>query len=398
MKNNIVTVVMAAFGVMLVLLGIVAVAAVTNIRRSVAASDWVNHTHAVMLETSAIVSFLHAGEASLRNYLLTTDSRDQAAYRAAYNEMVEHLETAKALTRQEPDSRNRILRIEELVGKRIDLAREVARSLELQGKDVAREKLRADAGSLLLVEIQSAAQRLTGEQKELLRQRDKASYLQAQATRWTVGSGLGLSFLLLVFLGGMIRDDIAARRKAAAALEEANAILEQKVLERTAELVKANESLRMENLEWQWSEQARTHQLRYSDLIIDSMNDPVLVISKALNISRVNPAAVHATGYDLPDLVGNPLSRIIEIPEPPPDAAAPPLRFVQAVNEGREIQGRQGSLWCKNGTAIPMRFNVVPLRDQNNVVGSVLTVRLSRDEQKDPGLSRETNRKSEEQP
>jgi PAS domain S-box-containing protein len=398
MKNNIVKVVIAAFGVMLVILGVVAVVAVANIRRSTATSDWVNHTHAVMLETDAIVSFLHAGEASLRSYLLTADKRDQAAYRARYNEMVEHLEAAKALTRQEPDSRKQILRIEELVSKRIDLAREVVRSLDLQGKDVAREKLEADAGSILLTEIRSAAQKLIEEQKELLRQRDKASYLQAQATRWTVWTGLGLNFLLLVFLGWMIRDDIAARRKAATALEDANAVLEQKVSQRTAELVKANESLRQENLEWQWSEQAMAHQLRYSDLIINSIDDHIFVISKAINISRVNPAVVHATGYDLPEIIGSPLSRILDIPEPAAGDATAQRRFVQAVKEGREIQGRPGSLLCKNGTVLPMRFNMVPLRDQNKVVGSVLTVRLCKEEQKDAGLPRETKRKFEERP
>lgn len=379
MKNNIVNVVIAAFGVMLVLLGIVAVSAVTNIRRSMEASDWVNHTHAVMLETDAVVSFLHAGEASLRNYLLTGDKRDQAAYRSRYNEMVEHLEAAKALTRHEPGSREQILKIEEFIVNRIDLARDVVRVYEKEERDAALEKLRADAGSIDLAEIQLVARKLAEKQKDLLRQRDKNAYLQAQTTRWTVWSGLGLSFLMMVFLGWMIRDDIAARRKAAAALEEANVILEQKVLERTAELVKANEQLRKENLEWQWSEQAMVHQMRYSDLIIDSIDDHIFVISKALNINRVNPRVVHTTGYPMSEIVGSPLSRILSIPEPTVGDPAAPRRFIEAVNEGREIIDRRGSLLCKNGSVISIRFNMVPLFDQNKAIGSVLTVHLCRD-------------------
>lgn len=385
MNNNIVKVVGVAFVVMLVILVIVAVVAVTNIRRSIASSDWVNHTHAVMLETDAIVSSLHAGEASLRSYLLSADKRDQVAYRELFTEMVEHLEVAKALTRQEPVPRSRILRLEELVGKRIELARELVRTLELQGEDAARKKLQADAGSILRGEIQMVAQKLAGEQQELLRQRDKASYLQAQATRWTVWSGLGLNVLLLVFLGWMIRDDIAARRKAAAALQEANAILEQKVLERTAELVKVNENLKKENLERQWSEEALEHQLYYSDLIINMIDDHIFVISKAINISRVNPAVVHTTGYDLAEIVGHPMSRILDIPELPAGDATAQIRFEQAVKQGREIQGRRGHLLCKNGTAIPMYFNMVPLRDQNSVVGSVMTVHVRQKEQADAG-------------
>lgn len=385
MKNNIVKVVFVAFGVMLMLMGVVAVIAVTTIRRSVATSDWVNHTHAVMLETAAILSCLHAGEASLRSFILTTDKQDQAAYRGYFNELREHLEVAKALTRQEPESRKRIMRIEELVGKRIDLAREVVRAWELQDENVARGKLRDDAGSILLAEIQLVAKELTDEQKELLRERDKASFLKAQATRWTVWLGLGLNILLLAFLGWMIRDDIAARRKAATALENANDILEEKVLERTAELVKVNESLKKENLERQWSEQALDHQLRHSDLIINLIDDHLIVISKSINISRVNPAVIHTTGYDLPEIVGNPMFKILDIPASSAGDATSAIRFVQAVKEGREIQGRSGNLLCKNGAVIPVRFNMVPLRDQNTVVGSVLTVHLCREEHKDTG-------------
>jgi len=379
MKKNIVAVVMVAFGIMLAIAGGVAVISVTGVRKSIATSDWVNHTHAVMLGTDAIVSSLHAGEACLRNYLLTADIRDQAAYRIRFNEMVEHLEVAKALTRQEPIAGTRIRRIEELIGRRIDLAREVVKARELQDEDAARRKLQEDAGSTVLAEIQAEVQKLTGEQKELLRQRDKASYLQAQAIRWTVWSGLALNGLLLVFLGWMIRDDIAARRKAETALQDANAILEEKVRERTADLVMANGNLTRENLERQWSEQSMAHQLRYSDLIINSIEDHVFVISKALNINRVNPAVVHTTGHDLPDIVGSPLSKLLDIPEQQPDGdTTSQRRFIQAVSDGRELHDRRGNLLCKDGTTIPIRFNMVALRDANKTVGSVLTVRLQR--------------------
>jgi hypothetical protein len=184
-----------------------------------------------------------------------------------------------------------------------------------------------------------------------------------------VWAGLGLNFMLLVFLGGIIRDDIAARRKVAAALEGANAILEQKVLERTAELVMSNERLKAENLERQWTEQALAHQLHYSNLIINLIDDQIFVIS----------------GYDSPEIIGNPLFKILDIPEPPAGDSMPPLRFVHAVKEGREIQGGRGSLLCKNGIRLPMWYNMVPLRDQNKVVGSVLMVRLLQEDPKDNG-------------
>ena len=59
-------------------------------------------------------------------------------------------------------------------------------------------------------------------------------------------------------------------------------------MDRTAELASTNATLSTENLERQWANQALEHQLRYNHLIVDSINDLVFVLTKALNISRVN--------------------------------------------------------------------------------------------------------------
>jgi CHASE3 domain sensor protein len=75
----------------------VAVNAVRNISRSAVTSDWVNHTHEVILETQAVRSALHLGNAALRTYLLTGGPREQADAREAFGEMLEHLEILRAL-------------------------------------------------------------------------------------------------------------------------------------------------------------------------------------------------------------------------------------------------------------------------------------------------------------
>lgn len=384
MKDNIVKIVISVFIVMLVVLAVVASSAIVNISRSMASSDWVNHTHAVIQAADAIITSMHSGETSLRNYLITGDKRDQALYRDAYGEMVEYLEVGKALTSNEPLQQRKFIFIEGMISNRISFSRELVLDMEKSGLDAARKKLQTDVGSTMLYDIQKAVKKLKFEQNALLRERDKDSYLQAQATRWTVISGVVLNFLFLAFVGWLIRDDIAARKRAATALGEANAMLEQKVKERTAELVTANESLKKENLERRWSAQAVAHQLHYSDLIINSISDHIFVISKVFNISRVNPVVAHTTGFDLPEMVGSPMDKVLRIQDVP-GASARELTLQQALKEGREIQGRPGTLLCKNGTSFPMRFNMVPLRDQNKVVGGVLTVRLCTETKQEPG-------------
>jgi PAS domain S-box-containing protein len=384
MKDNIERTVVSIFVVTLAVLVIAALVAIRNIQSSIDTSDWVNHTHAVILEGDAVLSSLHAGEAALRNYVLTGDKRDQGAYRAAFNEMVEHLAVAKALTRREKPQQQQFLELEGLLGKRIQFTRELSQITEKEGLEGVRKQLATDDGTLLR-EIEHLARKMEEGQNVLLQERDRASYRQAQATRWTVITGVTLNFLLLAFAGWLIRDDLAARRRAAEILQQANNQLEATVRERTAELVEANQSLKKQNLERQWANQALAHQLHYSDLIFGSIKELVFVVSKAQHISRLNPEVLHATGFEAPELIGSPLRKVLEIlPETSPDGSYQQPVLTRALKEGREIEETPAVLRCKNGQPTPLRISLVPLRDRDKVVGGVITARLANTRNHEP--------------
>jgi PAS domain S-box-containing protein len=221
--------------------------------------------------------------------------------------------------------------------------------------------------------VRKAVGALQENQKGLLKERDKASYAEAQTTRWTVITGLVINFVLLTFAGFLVKDDIAARRLAANALIEANAVLESKVRERTAELHASNESLRAENLERQWGNKSLEHQLRYSNLIINSINDLVFVLTKTLNITRINPAVATMTGLEAKDLITSPLTRVVRFANDANGDAKDV--FLKALRDGREIQDSAVVLVAKDGRTIPYRLNLVPLRDRDKVVGGVVTLR-----------------------
>ena len=204
----------------------------------------------------------------------------------------------------------------------------------------------------------------------LLSQRDHEAKKQAEDTKNLIYAGVVVNFALLVFASVLIRDDLKARRIAATAMAEANAMLEAKVQERTAELVKSNAALKKENLERRWSYQALDHQFRYNQLIVNAISEMVFVVSKALNISRVNPSVTHVTQWEAEDLVSQSIERVLQVPA---DGPANPI--LAALNEGRELQERPALVTTKSGASIQVRFNLVPLRDDNKVVGGVVTVR-----------------------
>jgi PAS domain S-box-containing protein len=363
-------------GIAMVLLA-VAFQAVRNINRSVATSDWVNHTHSVILEAEALRTELYVGDAMMRTYAQSGDARDLAACREALANALDHLDIDKALTRHEPAQHDQIIQIESLVSPRVEFAQALLKARQSGDTEKVRTLLNTDAGSTASHDIQRGIDTLKDEELTLLTERDTASYLQAQTTRWTVWTGVVLDGLLLGGVAWLIRDDLSARRRVAAALQEANDQLETRVRERTAELVAANAQLSSENLERQWANQALEHQLRYNHLIVDSITDLVLILTKALNISRVNPAVIHLTGLDPTALINQPLTRILRLVTPPDDPGGPmrdPL--AQALRDGRDLRGQAGVVEDKRGRQIPVHVSMFPLRDRDKIVGGVVTLQL----------------------
>jgi PAS domain S-box-containing protein len=299
--------------------------------------------------------------------------------------MVEHLEVAKALTKKEAGQNQRIAGLEPLLAKRIDYTRSVMKARQDGGYEGVRKKLVEDSGGESLRDIEKAIARIQDKEKGLLRDRDKVSYAQAQATRWIVYAGIGINLVLLCFTALTVRDDIHAREIAKKALQDANAMLEAKVAERTADLAAANEILRAENLERQWGNKALEHQLRYSNLIINSINDLVFVLTKTLNITRVNPAVSHQTGLETKDLITSPLARVVRAKA---GQESPQQQLAQALRDGRELQDIPVELVSKQGAAVPYRLSLFPLRDRDKVVGGVVTLRIDFDKQETPNPSK----------
>jgi PAS domain S-box-containing protein len=358
----------------------VAVFSVRNIAGARAASDWVNQTHALILELDGIDLSFQAVEGSLRAYAATGDTGDLRAAREQLSALAEHVEVARATARTDRALAARIDRVAGLATQRADAARGLIaarQSGQPTGPLLAAESW-TTAGAAIKLEVA----KLKDEQMALLAARDTEQFLQAQTTRWTVWAGVVLNVILLAGVVWLLRDDHAARNRAAQVLADANRQLESRVAERTADLSAANQRLQAENLERRWAAQAIEHQLRYNQLIVDSITDLVFVLTKNLNISRVNPAVVHATGREPAEMVNRPLHEILVLVTPARGQFADPL--VQALAEGRDLRDLATRLQDKRGDWHAAQCTVFPLRDGNKVVGGIAVVRLNSKEKAIP--------------
>ncbi|MBH8573654.1 PAS domain S-box protein [Nostocaceae cyanobacterium CENA369] len=103
--------------------------------------------------------------------------------------------------------------------------------------------------------------------------------------------------------------DITTRKQAEAALRQASDELEQRVVERTAELVVANKRLQQEIIERQRAEVALRQSEQLYRQLIESQTDLVLRINLQQQITFANTAACQILGWQLDELCGQPLSQ-----------------------------------------------------------------------------------------
>lgn len=366
MKDNIEQRMMALFGVVAASLVLVAAVALKNVKQAEVTSDWVNHTHAVILETEAIQTSLHTAEGRLRSYILTADERDQSAYREAYNEAKEHLEVAKSLTKDDQRQQQRIAELESLFAKRVDFARKLVAERQ-NDLEAAKKLIVSDASDQTLSDVRKLVEKLKNEEADLLQKRDRENFLQAQSTRWTVYVAAGVNVAVIGLIFWLIRHDLNSRRLVALTLKQANEQLEQKVAERTAELAKSNESLTLENLERKWSQSILERQFRHFEQILHSIGDSIFVISRTGRIIRVNPPATKLSGYSVNELIGEQLAQVLET-----EGNAAESVFVEALKAGRDITSLPASIKPRQGASLKVVARSFPVRDHDKVVGAVV--------------------------
>ena len=134
------------------------------------------------------------------------------------------------------------------------------------------------------------------------------------------------------------------------------------------------DALKTQHLERRWAAQALEHQLKYNQLVIDSIGELVFVLTASLNITRINPAVTRVAGYGAPELIRTPFDRVVALRD---GAGAP--GFAEAVKTGSSLHDRDAEIRLKTGGALRVRLSLVPLTDEGRVVGAVATLRVDQE-------------------
>lgn len=134
------------------------------------------------------------------------------------------------------------------------------------------------------------------------------------------------------------------------------------------------DALKAQNLERRWAGQALAHQLKYNQLIIDSIGELVFVLTKSLSVTRINPAVTRFAGHAPADVVRAPVLRILSLA--PSTAGGEAVSLAEALRAGRSLHDVGAELRTKTGGVLRVRLAFAPLTDENKVVGAVVTLRI----------------------
>ncbi|MDB6055063.1 MAG: sensory histidine kinase AtoS [Verrucomicrobiales bacterium] len=349
----------------------VACFAVQNSLQAVRRSDSVNQTHAAILEIQQIVSSLKSAENKLLIYLVSGEPKGEVPFRQELANVQEHLDVARALviSQGNSDQELRIRNMASLIASWTEEAQSLITTLKLRGPDGVIATLKKDRNFEQVRSVEEIAMASEKDQNLVLSQRDRDFNDNARLTRLILFSGTLLNFILLASLFILIRIDLKVRRLAAQALQEANNALEERVKQRTEDLLIANEQLQLENLERQWAHSAMERHYQYSLVILDSLAEGVFVVSERGNILQVNAAAARMCGAVPKELIGKSVRNLLVNVD-----NSPVSNQTIAQQNTLAVITHPGRLTRRDGQTFPVDFNFSPLRGDGKLVGAVITV------------------------
>ncbi|HVY69117.1 MAG TPA: CHASE3 domain-containing protein [Verrucomicrobiae bacterium] len=207
-----------------------------NTSRQMEASRWVSHTHDVIDRLKELVAFLSDAENGRRGYILSGQDRYIKHFESARENMLRIYSELRQLTSDNPRRAGDYAKLNPLIQKRLDILAESIQHRREHGLDAEAQKGFMEQGQVAMEPVRQLVREITEDEQAKLAAREAAERKNSEGATGlaTLVSVASLAGLLIVYL--VLSREIRQRQEAESALAAANAGLEARVRERTAEL------------------------------------------------------------------------------------------------------------------------------------------------------------------
>lgn len=224
-----------------VLIGVVSVLSLQRLRRDAA---WVTHTVTVLADLRELQDGIETAESDERDFLITQSPADLHDYRDAAKSIESGYGQLKRQTADNPLEQHRLVRLAPLLAARIAGLSDLLALRREQGFRAAqRQQVLAREHRTAAEQIDRIIGRMRTTERTLLAGREATAAQRAHLTEQTVAGGGALAFIITALALWALRRDFAGRRRAETAVRQLNAELENRVIQRTDELARANASV-----------------------------------------------------------------------------------------------------------------------------------------------------------
>ncbi|NJO40001.1 MAG: GAF domain-containing protein, partial [Cyanobacteria bacterium RU_5_0] len=181
-------------------------------------------------------------------------------------------------------------------------------------------------------------------------------------------------------LNADLERDIQRRKQAEKKISALNAKLEQRVLERTAELQQANEELMRQIaereralLERQQAEASLERLSRQNELILNSAGEGIYGLDSQGRITFANPATARMLGCEVNELIGEWMHTLLNHSKADGTVyliAESPI--YQTLRNGTVQHGSDDRFCRRDGSSFPVEYVSSPIWEQDKIVGAVV--------------------------
>jgi PAS domain S-box-containing protein len=166
---------------------------------------------------------------------------------------------------------------------------------------------------------------------------------------------------------------IEEKRQAEEALQQTLAELETRVRERTAALQRTNTQLQAEIAERERAEAALAQLNRRHRLILDSAGEGIYGIDLAGRTTFVNPAAARMLGWEIEELLGQPIQDIVcHTTRDGTPCSHDRCAILVACRDGVVCHVTEDVFWRRDGTSFLVEYVSTPMREHDTPTGAVV--------------------------